>query len=310
MKKPGARASRWGMRLLAFLSAMKEYFKIIAAMLIWSTWGIMIRWIALPPVVILFYTALIASVAVPFVLKVRGEFDLTGVMVALPLFTALGISSIINNIAYFYALAHTTVSNAVFTHYTAPVFVAILAPLIIAERLQKVTLVSLPLAVAGMVLIVLSGGGLRWGGEHTAGILAGTASGIAYAFLIIISRKLSRTLLHHKAVILLLWITAAATAPLALADGHDITWRAGVLLLTGGIAHSTIAPLLYFSALRKVMAQHAAILGYIEPLAAVPLAVLFLAEVPSLLSVAGGILIVLSGYFVVHDAARNRSAPQ
>jgi drug/metabolite transporter (DMT)-like permease len=289
---------------------MKDYLKIIAAMLVWSTWGVMIRWIALPPVVILFYTALIASVAVPLVLKVRGEFDLNGVSAAWPLFLVLSISSIINNISYFYALANTTVSNAVFTHYTAPVFVAVLAPLIIAEKLQKVTLVSLPLAVAGMILIVLSGGGLQWGGEHTAGILAGTTSGVAYAFLIIISRKLSRMLLHHKAVILLLWFTAVATAPAALSGDHAITWRAGALLLTGGLAHSTIAPLLYFSALRKVMAQHAAILGYIEPLAAIPLAVFFLAEVPPLSAVAGGVLIVLSGYLVVHDAARNRSVPR
>ena len=28
---------------------MKEYYKIIAAMLVWSTWGMMIRWIDLPP---------------------------------------------------------------------------------------------------------------------------------------------------------------------------------------------------------------------------------------------------------------------
>ena len=283
---------------------MNDYLKIVAAMLVWSTWGVMVRWIALPPVVILFYTALIASVAVPLVLKLRGEFDLTGVALVWPLFTALAVCSIINNITYFYALANTTVSNAVFTHYTAPLFVAVLAPLLIEEKLQKVTFVALPLAVAGMVLIVLSSGGLRWGGEHAGGIIAGTASGIAYAVLIIVSRKLSRMLLHHKSVILLLWITVLATAPFAFFSSSDITWRAGALLLIGGIAHSTLAPLLYFSALRKVMAQHAAILGYIEPLAAVPLAVVFLSETPSLSSVAGGILIVLSGYLVIRDAAR------
>ena len=284
---------------------MKDYLKIVVAMLIWSTWGLMIRWIGLPPVVILFYTALIASVAVPIVLKARGEFDLTGVAAAWPLFAVLAVGSIINNITYFFALANTTVSNAVFTHYTAPLFVALLAPMLIGEKLQKVTLVALPLASAGMVLIVLSGGGLRWGGEHTAGILAGTASGIAYAVLIIVSRKLSRMLLHHKSVVLLLWITAAATAPVALSVDHSISLLAGLLLLTGGIAHSTIAPLLYFSALRKVLAQYAAILGYIEPLAAVPLAFFFLSEVPSSLSLIGGILILLSGYSIIHAAARN-----
>ena len=108
---------------------MKDHLKIVVAMLIWSTWGLMIRWIGLPPVVILFYTALIASAAVPLVLKARGEFDLTGVAAAWPLFAVLAVGSIINNITYFFALANTTVSNAVFTHYTAPLFVAVLGGL-------------------------------------------------------------------------------------------------------------------------------------------------------------------------------------
>lgn len=267
----------------------------------------MIRWLSLPPVVVLFYTAIIASIAVPLVLKARGEFTLGGVLDVWPLFSALAIASIINNITYFYALAHTTVSNAVFTHYTAPVFVAILAPFLIAERLQKVTLISLPLAVTGMLLIVLAGGGLQLGVEHTRGVLAGTASGVAYAFLIIISRRLSRMMMHHKAVILLLWITAAVTAPFAVQSDHHLTAYTVLLLVVGGLVHSTIAPLMYFSALRQVMAQHAAILGYIEPLAAVPLAFLFLSEIPPSMAVAGGILILFSGYLIVHTSGETQN---
>jgi len=285
---------------------MKDYLKIVVAMLIWSTWGMMIRWLSLPPVVVLFYTAFIASIAVPVVLKARGEFALEGVSAVWPLFCVLAFASIVNNLTYFYALAHTTVSNAVFTHYTAPVFVAVLAPFLIAERLQKVTLISLPLAVSGMVLIVLAGDGIRLGEEHRRGIIAGTASGVAYALLIIVSRKLSQKLMHHKAVVVLLWITASVTAPLAFLTDHHLTARTVVLLVTGGLAHSTIAPLLYFSALRRVMAQHAAILGYIEPLAAVPLAFMFLSEFPPPIAIFGGFLILFSGYLVVRASTGNR----
>ena len=160
------RSLRYGIRIIP---SMNNYLKIVAAMLIWSTWGMMIRWISLPPVVVLFYTALIASVAVPLVLKARGEFALSGVSTVWPLFSVLAFSSIVNNLTYFYALAHTTVSNAVLTHYTAPVFVAAFAPFLITERLQRITLISLPLAVTGMVLIVLAGDGLRSGRGACAG---------------------------------------------------------------------------------------------------------------------------------------------
>jgi drug/metabolite transporter (DMT)-like permease len=214
----------------------------------------------------------------------------------------------VNNLTYFYALGHTTVSNAVFTHYTAPVIVAALAPVVISERLQKVTKLSLPAAVVGMTLIVAASGGLRLAGADTRGILAGTASGFAYAGVILVSRTLSRRLLHLRAIVVLLWSTAVMTAPFALQYGGSLTLGQAVLLAAAGILHSSIAPLLYFSALRHVLAQHAAILGYIEPLSAIPLAFLFLAEKPPLTALAGGALILISGYLIVHFRDRTAEA--
>ncbi len=280
---------------------MNNYLKIIAAMLIWSTWGLIIRWLALPAVVVLFYSSLIASFTVPVVLNVRGEFALSGVREVWWLFALLAVSSITNNISYFYSLGHTTVSNAVFTHYTAPLLVAVLAPLMIAERILKVTLISLPIAALGMVMIVLSEGGLRTTSGDMSGIAAGMVSGIAYAFIIIFSRKLSRMLLHHQAVVIILWTTTLVTAPWALTMDYHLHYRTAGLLLITGLMHSTLAPLLYYSALKKVMAQHAAILGYMEPLAAIPLAYLFLSETPTFVAFIGGLLILFSGYLVIHS---------
>ncbi len=286
---------------------MIDYFKIIAAMLIWSTWGPMIRWLALPPVVVLFYSSLTASFTVPAVLAVRGDLSLSGVRKTWWLFVLLALSSITNNITYFYALGHTTVSNAVFTHYTAPLFVALLAPLIISERLQKVTMLSLPIAATGMAMIVMSAGGLETDSAQTPGIIAGTTSGLAYAFIIIFSRKLSQMLMHHKAIVVLLWITTIVLAPVVFFTDYHVDSHSAVLLLITGVLHSTLAPLLYYSALRKVMAQHAAILGYMEPLAAIPMAFLLLSETPSLVVLSGGAMILLSGYLVIHSRLQNES---
>lgn len=279
---------------------MNNYLKIIAAMLIWSTWGIMIRWLELPAAIILFYASLIASVSVPAVLLVRDEFSLAGINTSGGTLVLLTIATLANNLSYFYALAHTTVSNAVFTHYTAPVFVAILAPILIAERLRKITLISLPIALCGMVLVVIANGGLQLGNEHTSGILAGTFSGVAYAFIIIFSRKLSLINFHHKAVVALTWATAMATAPAAAFMEYHIGLQTGLLLLAISLFHFTLAPLLYYSALTKVIAQHAAILGYMEPLAAIPLAYVLLSETPSVTALIGGVLVLFSGYLVIH----------
>jgi len=284
---------------------MANYLKIVVAMLIWSTWGPLIRWLALPPAVVLFYTSLVASFTVPVILAVRGELHLGGIGKYWWIFGLLIISSITNNISYFYALSRTTVSNAVFTHYTAPLFVALLAPFMLSERLQKVTLLSLPLGVLGMSMIVMMGGGLNIGGAHLAGIIAGTISGVAYAFIIIFSRMLSRLLMHHRAVVLLLWGTTLVIAPAAFLTTYHLDSLQVRLLFLTGVFHSTIAPLLYYDALRKVIAQHAAILGYMEPLAAIPMAYLLLSETPSPFALCGGVFILFSGYLIIHAHLRN-----
>lgn len=280
---------------------MRHYLLIVLSMLIWSTWGLMIRWLGLPPIVVLFYTSLVSSIIVPVILKIKGEFPTSACKGPWGLFAALILASLGNNLTYFYSLAHTTVSNAVFTHYTAPVIVALFAPMLISERIQKVTLISLPIAVIGMTLIVAASGGLRLDGGHLPGIAAGTASGVAYAAVIIVSRRLSQRLMHYRAMLALIWATAIITAPAVLSMDYQMHAGTALLLAAAGLLHASIAPLMYFNALRHVLAQHAAILGYIEPLAAIPLAFLFLSEQPPFTALIGGALILISGYLVVHS---------
>ncbi|GAI06661.1 unnamed protein product, partial [marine sediment metagenome] len=44
------------------------------------------------------------------------------------------------------------IANAVLLNYTAPIFVALLAPLFLKEKLEKSTLLALAISVAGIVV--------------------------------------------------------------------------------------------------------------------------------------------------------------
>ena len=70
-------------------------------------------------------------------------------------------------------------------------------------------------------------------------------------------------------------------------------------LLTMGIVHSTIAPLLYVQGFKSVKANEAAILGYVEPVGATILALIFFHEVPGFQALLGGSLILFSGYMIL-----------
>jgi drug/metabolite transporter (DMT)-like permease len=65
-----------------------------------------------------------------------------------------------------------------------------------------------------------------------------------------------------------------------------------VNLLIIGIIHTGITYCLYFSALRDIPGQEAAILSYIDPLVAVAISVFVLGEQLTLLQLLGGILIL------------------
>ena len=70
------------------------------------------------------------------------------------------------------------------------------------------------------------------------------------------------------------------------------------------MVHATGGGVLYLMGIRRVRAQAAAILGYLEPLGAVLLAAWFLREAPGGLALGGGALILAAGALVVWDENR------
>ena len=283
---------------------MKSYLYIIFAFAIWSTWGLAVRALGLPVPVIVFYNALfsLAFQGAGLLWVSRRQRLRMGRGIG-PIF-ALGLFSLINVFTYFYALETTTVANSLLTHYTAPVFVAVLAPFLLKDRMDGATLAALALSAAGLLVIFSRGLGLG-GGGGLIGAAAGTASGVAYAFIIILSRILSPG--HHPLKIIFyqglvsVAIMGAYVLPAGMAA---ITLQQGMLLAAVGLFHSTIALGLYLEGIRGATAQEAGVLGYFEPFFGITLAYLFLGETPNTLALAGGAMIILSGAAIVLRAGR------
>ena len=213
-----------------------------------------------------------------------------------------GAVSLLNSFTFFYAYQNTTIANAVLTHYTAPVVVAILAPIFLKERLTIIIFVAITLSTAGLwIMLDISLTEflalLFAGDKNTLGIIAGLVSGIAYGILIIILRFFAQKFNP----IVITFFQSASIALILLpfveipANFTSALW-AFVLM---GVVHSTIAPLLYFRGLREVTANRSAILGYLEPVCAIILGILFLSEAVTYKIVIGGILILFSGYLTI-----------
>jgi len=286
------------------------YLEIILAILIWSSLGIFIRHIDLPNACIIFYTATLAG-AVQFIILVLSRQIKVSYKESHPkesvILFLLPFCFIANTMLFYYAIRNTTLSNAVLTHYTAPIFVALLAPVLIGEKLSKLTWGAIVLSTAGLWFIIGRANPLvaiLEGGRDILGIMAGALSGLAYAFLIIMVRRIART--YHA--LMITFIQNGMVAMILLPFVYDIPLPSSAvpLLFLLGIVHSTMAPLMYVHGFRTVRANEAAILGYFEPLGATILGFIFFDEVPGIHALIGGILIILSGYITIREAVRSQ----
>lgn len=280
------------------------YFKIIAAILIWSSLGIFIRKIELPNECIIFYSAMIAGTIQLIVLLVSGLLKEERRKNAEPKSALLLLISplcfIANTMLFYFAFRNTTIANAVLSHYTAPIFVAIMAPLLLKEKIKRTTWIAIILSSIGLWFILGNGNpfaDISKGSHERLGIIAGAMSGLAYAFLILIIKRI----VSVYSPLFIIFIQNGITSLLLLPFVFAVTVPSQALpyLLIMGIFHSTIAPILYVQGFKSVKANEAAVLGYFEPVGAIILAFVFLHEVPGVQALLGGALILYSGYMII-----------
>lgn len=282
------------------------YLKIIAAILIWSSLGIFVRKIALPNAGIIFYSAVIAGLVQFFLVLLTGRLKKTirdkNSANSIFLLILLPVCFLGNTLLFYFAFTHTTIANAVLTHYTAPIFVALMAPVFLKEKIFKTAWLAIILSSFGLWFILgapASGEQIFTGDSESRGIIAGLLSGFAYALLILIIRSIA----SQFSALFIIFIQNSLVALLLLpfVPMIQLTWQSLPYIVTLGIVHSTIAPLLYVQGLKSVKAHEASILGYLEPVGAIILALIFLYEVPGIKALIGGVFILCSGYLIVRS---------
>lgn len=217
----------------------------------------------------------------PFSAKLRRE-----ILLLLLSGGAMGI----NWILLFEAYRYTTVSTATLCYYFAPVIVTLLSPILFREALTPRQILCFFMATLGLVLIT----GVEGRGNLT-GILFGLGAAAFYAAVVLLNKYIrhtagiQRTFLQFLAAIVILIPYVAATGGVTLSRLNPIGW---VCLLVVGIFHTGITYCLYFSSLKAIPGQSAAILSYIDPLVAVLISVTVLHEPLSWQQALGGTLIL------------------
>ena len=200
----------------------------------------------------------------------------------------------INWILLFESYKYTTVSIATLSYYFAPVIVTAACPFLFRERLTGKQILCFLMSTIGLILIT-GLGKETGGGQDLIGILFGLGAAAFYAAVILLNKLIRqvegihRTLLQFLAAILVLIPYVTASGGMGL---NQMTLGGFAALLTVGFVHTGITYCLYFSSLKELPGQKAAILSYIDPLVAILVSIVFLGEKISSLQILGGAMIL------------------
>ena len=284
-------------------SHVKGALLIVVAMIMFSLNGVFVRSLGLDPGFILWFTAALALIFLLGLFAWKNDWKNLSLKKHGFLLILSGVLVVVNVFSLFKAYTLTTFSNAVLTHYLAPIIAALFAPFFLKEKLEKITIASLILGIIGMYLI--TNNNLSFQSQHFLGIIFGSISGFAYGFLIIAVRKLSlkkvpvrTTFLYHMLITSILMIPFIPWGTIVL------TSIKVYLLILQTIITLLIPGFLVLTAYKFVKAQHGGIIAYTEVLGAILWGYLIFKEVPGVNTILGGALIILGGCLVVKDGVK------
>ena len=266
---------------------------LLAAAILWSLGGVLIKSIDLTPVAIAGTRSLIAAVIM--------SLALPGVLRKISWQTIPGAIAYAATVFLFVvATKLTTAANAIFLQYTAPIYIALISPWFLGERIKWLDWLLVLIALSGVGLFFLD----RLSLQGLSGVFAALGSGFAFAWLAVLMRRQKAG--SPEAVVLLgnivtFLIALPWTFPILRIEEN------GPPLLLLGVVQLTIPYLLYSLAIRHVRALDASIISIIEPILN-PIWVMFAtSERPAYWSIVGGAIVLATS--LTRSLLASRSVP-
>ena len=273
---------------------MNPRLMLVVSMTIFGTLGLFVRNIPVSSGELALYRAVLAALLIAaFLIVTRQKIPFANIKKEVPLLLASGVAMGINWILLFQAYKYTTVSLATLSYYFAPVIVTVVCLILFREKLTGKQIVCFVMSTVGLVLI--TGIGDIGGGNDFIGILFGLGAAVFYATVILLNKFIKnvegihRTFLQFISAIVTLLPYVMLTSGVTLGSMNGFGW---VNLLIVGLIHTGVTYCMYFSSLKELPGQKAAILSYIDPLVAVLISVTILGETMTWQQVVGGILIL------------------
>lgn len=242
----------------------------------------------IPTVEKIFFRNLIATLTAFVIVKKNGK-SLAGNNIKLLLlrssFGLLGIA------AYFYALSQMRLSDAVILNKMSPFFVVVFASIFLKEKISKMQIAALITAAVGAVFVIRPGFDSNIFPALIA-LLSSLFAGIAYTIV----RELRKTDSAAAVVFYFSLFSTIVMIPFILTGGFVVPAGNDILALAALGVFAAAGQLFMTNAYRHAEASEISIYTYANIVFSSLLGLLFFQEMPDLITITGGILIITAGY--------------
>lgn len=258
----------------------------LAAPLCWSIGGLVFRSVEAGPWEAIVWRSLAHVFVFPVVLLLRfgpGAFsDLQRAPGTVAVVAACIAATFILHVQ---AMMSTTVANVLVMQSTSPLLVAVLAWVVLGERVDARGWATIAVAFAGLSIVI----GTSLGGGNFLGNAFALGVALCSACMVILMRRARALNLQPVSIIsaaLAVLIALPLAAPLSIATG-DI-----MLLLGLGVIQMTLGLSFFLYALRLLPAAQVTLIALLEPVLGPLWVWLFAGEEPPPLTLLGGAIVI------------------
>ncbi len=269
---------------------LRNILELNLAMLLISTSGALGRYIDMPVPVIIGFRAILAGILLFLFCKWKGISFRTGSKDR-PTIILSGILMGLHWITYFYSLKLSNVAIGMLSIFTYPVITALLEPILLKTKFQKVHLLLALLVLIGIYFLVPD---LDFSNSYTKAVILGIISALCYSLRnLIMKTKVGSyngsVLMWYQLVIVSIFLLPF----LFIMDSSGIKdqWlpTLTLALLTTAIGHT-----LFLASFKRFSITTASIISSVQPVYGIIIGMIFLGEIPVLSTIIGGVLILTS----------------
>jgi drug/metabolite transporter (DMT)-like permease len=197
---------------------------------------------------------------------------------------------------------------------TVPILTAVMAVIILSERMTLGRVVSLAIALVGVLIISdIHWGKLNFSGGFLFGDLLLLAGAVCNALFVVFSKRL---LDIASPIVLLFWaqfLGFVGVLPFLLVEGFSpravlhYRWQTWLSLVFLGVVYFALAMIIFYWILLRLDAGQIMVSNYLQPFFGVLMAAILLSEKVTLTMIIGGLLVIGGTALATFEAPRPKT---